>query len=431
MKWSRYNFLYEQKNEYFLYNTRSNSFMKLNAELFAILDKMRLAKDVDFSLFNEDEIEQFIKKKIFVKSYEDDNYVIQKKYLKQLKKFDEKTLGLVIVPTTVCNFACPYCYEQSIAGEIMSEKTINDLISFTKSFNRADKIELCWHGGEPLMAFDVIKKILDKLNDNHIEISKHSLVSNGYLLDKDKCLFFKKYKLNSVQITIDGLSETHNRSRVHKSGLPTYETIVKNIDTVFDVMPECLVKIRMNVHNANKEEAHILYDELTRRWKGQNMWIYFVFANEHEGCKASCIKDQNLLSFAKQLYEHGIYNINFYPKAHNLRGCTADYNNSFVIGPKGELYKCWVDVGRTGRIIGNITDKKLNLPLISEYVSGVDMFNDSKCLECLLFPICDGGCGLHRLEYKISGKEYNNCPISISDLPILLDMAYLQIQSNS
>ncbi len=39
--------------------------------------------------------------------------------------------------------------------------------------------------------------------------------------------------------------------------------------------------------------------------------------------------------------------------------------------------------------------------------------------------------GLHRLEYKISGKEYNNCPISISDLPILLDMAYLQIQSNS
>ena len=202
--------------------------MKLNAELFAILDKMRLAKDVDFSLFNEDEIEQFIKKKIFVKSYEDDNYVIQKKYLKQLKKFDEKTLGLVIVPTTVCNFACPYCYEQSIAGEIMSEKTINDLISFTKSFNRADKIELCWHGGEPLMAFDVIKKILDKLNDNHIEISKHSLVSNGYLLDKDKCLFFKKYKLNSVQITIDGLSETHNRSRAHKSGLPTYNSSLKN-----------------------------------------------------------------------------------------------------------------------------------------------------------------------------------------------------------
>lgn len=52
------------------------------------------------------------------------------------------------------------------------------------------------------------------------------------------------------------------------------------------------------------------------------------------------------------------------------------------------------------------------------------MFNDKKCMECLLFPVCDGGCNLKRLDCKVSGKCYDNCPIELKDMSILLDMFY-------
>ena len=45
-------------------------------------------------------------------------------------------------------------------------------------------------------------------------------------------------------------------------------------------------------------------------------------------------------------------------------------------------------------------------------------------MECLLFPVCDGGCNLKRLDCKVSGKCYDNCPIELKDMSILLDMFY-------
>ena len=36
----------------------------------------------------------------------------------------------------------------------------------------------------------------------------------------------------------------------------------------------------------------------------------------------------------------------------------------------------------------------------------------------------DGGCNLQRLEHKISGKNFDNCPVDTKKLDILLDMLY-------
>ena len=63
---------------------------------------------------------------------------------------------------------------------------------------------------------------------------------------------------------------------------------------------------------------------------------------------------------------------------------------------------------------------------MSEYIMGTDMFSDPKCLDCLLLPICDGGCNLRRLDYKLKKIPYDVCPIDIENLDILFDMFYEQ-----
>lgn len=429
MIWSRYNYLYKSdKHGYFLYNSRTNSFMSLNKSIYLFLNKLKnFGGEVDINDLDESVIEKLLSAKVLVDSFDDDNYLIQKKYLKYNSNFSSNSLGLVIVPTCACNFACPYCYEHNLPNNIMNEKTEDKLIEFIKSFKKANQLHICWHGGEPLIGYESIKRTLMKIEkEDTINLTAHSMVSNGFLFDEEKCTFFKDYNLNSIQITIDGLPETHNKSRQHKSGQPTYDTIIKNIETIFRIMPDCHVIVRMNIHQENKDDCPALYHELKKRWEGNNFSITMKYAIDHGECKVPCIKDRGQIKYAKELYEkYGIKEINFYPK-NQMGGCTADHNNSFVVGPNGELYKCWVDVGKPNREIGNIYKNEINLSLYSEYLVGTDMFSDQKCLSCFLLPVCDGGCALFRLNNKLTKAPYNVCPIDKDEMPYLLDTFYEQ-----
>ena len=428
MKWSKFNYIYKSKKHgYFIYNAVTNSFLRINEELYGIC-RMVESDFTKISLIDLKIQKELVKAKILTTEYDDENYIIQAKYLKRLRSFNQTSLGLVIAPTYTCNFACPYCYEENLPNIHMSEAVEDNIITFIKSFEIAKELLLCWHGGEPLLRFDSIKNILSKIRSTpEINLTQHHLVTNGYLLDEYKCDFFREHNLASVQITIDGLAATHNINRKHKSGVPTFDTIIKNIDYIVDNLPDCKVILRVNVHDGNKDEYPELRKFILDKWGDRNIYYHFRYAKSHGKCQVACLENKNKLQFAIDLYKrHNIKEIEFYPIGSNLGGCTADSNNSFVIGPKGELYKCWVDVGKKDREIGSITESTLNLPLISEYLVGTDKFNDAKCTNCFLFPVCDGGCSIYRQIFKQTGKEYDVCPINPGDLGLILDLYFEQ-----
>jgi hypothetical protein len=47
-----------------------------------------------------------------------------------------------------------------------------------------------------------------------------------------------------------------------------------------------------------------------------------------------------------------------------------------------------------------------------------------------LFPVCDGGCPLFRIENKFTKEPYNVCPINEDEIIILLDTFYEQQMNN-
>ncbi|NVO11465.1 MAG: radical SAM protein [Bacteroidales bacterium] len=425
MKWSRYNFLFKsERYGLFIYNSVTNAFLKLNDELYQICKKIELDAS-NISLLDDEIKDGFIQSKILTTAFEENNYITQATYLKRLRSFDYRTLGLVIAPTYTCNFACPYCYEHNMPDYHMSEQTEDQIISFIKTFHQVEDVQICWHGGEPLLRFNNIKSLITKIRSTkEIKLAKHHIVTNGYLLDEEKCAFFKEVGLDSVQITIDGLEATHNINRKHKSGKPTFDTIIKNIDHLLNSYSECKVNLRVNIHDGNKDEYPELRRQILEKWVDKNIYLYFSYVQNHGQCQVACLENKNKLQFSVDLYKnHGINEVELYPTS-KLGGCTADANQSYIIGPKGELYKCWVDLGKKDKEIGHIADTKLNLSLISEYVVGTDKYSDAKCIDCFLFPVCDGGCGLYRFDYKKYGKDYNVCPINPEDLNLLLELFY-------
>lgn len=428
MKFSRFNYLFNSpKHGFFVYNSTNNSFHKINEGLFSLLKRIQ-ADNSAIKELDEEFLNKLISMKIIVDQNADDDFVKVKKFLHYSKSFSLGSLGVVIVPTMNCNFRCPYCYEANLPKNKMNKDIQDKLIQFIENSKYGSKnVNLCWHGGEPLLAFDVMERILERIyNSDKIKVQTHDLVTNGYLLDPSKVNILKKYNLNSIQITIDGHEETHNESRPLKSGLPTYHKIIENIEYILTSFPECKVKVRINVHKENQKDFPSLFKELKQKWGKFNCNIYMIYVSDNENCKVKCIKLNERVEFLRNLYQHdGIKEVKFYPIAQEL-GCTATYQNSFIIGVKGELYKCWVDVGKPNKIIGTLDEPMANLPLLSSYIIGSDMFNDEKCLKCFLFPICDGGCCLLRYENMLNNKDNDLCPIDINDMQTLLELHYEQ-----
>lgn len=428
MIWSKYNFIYKSNKHLcnFLYNSRTNSFMSISDTLY---DKLLMIKNGNASSsllqsIDADAMQSLLKAKVFVSEFDDENFIIQKKYLQYARNFNRHALGIVIVPTYACNFKCPYCYESNLPTQIMGQDVEDNLIKFIESSSESQKLNLCWHGGEPLLAFDRMKSILEKIQASElIQMTHHAMVTNGYLLDDEKCNFLRTHNMDSIQITIDGLRDTHNQNRIHKSNIPTYDIILRNIERVFKLMPDCHVIVRVNIHHENRDDFSLLYEELTSRWGKQKYSIQMEYVDKlTDNCKINCLQKLDKLSFLQQLSTTNI-KMKLYPSL-TLGGCTATYANSFIVGPEGKIYKCWVDVGKKDRSVGSIFSNKIDISLLSEYVVGTDMYNDEKCLQCKLLPVCSGGCNLKRLNYKQHGTQYDICPMDSEKIDVLLDMYY-------
>ena len=118
------------------------------------------------------------------------------------------------------------------------------------------------------------------------------------------------------------------------------------------------------------------------------------------GRNCELLNRQQRGQFFIDLYHKYNIDVQFYP-CHETGGCGATCLNSYVIGPEGELYKCWVDVGNKERIVGSVLDMKINNEyLLANYLVNANMYDDDACKQCMLLPICNGGCPIRRLNNK-------------------------------
>ena len=255
MELSIYSITFVENGKFYLYNSQTNFFSEISEELYKSL------KNRTWQELPESVIEQLISKKIIVNSASKYDYYNLKRLQFNAQKYNTGCLGLVIVPTTACNFACPYCFEPKKDPKTITAPIIDDLQKFIKSFVGAHNIDLTWYGGEPLLAFNQIKDIYRMLTEDGMpEIKAHSIVTNGYLFTEEVIDFFKGKKLGNIQITIDGSKEHHNTTRCLKAGQkPTFDVIINNIELILQHMPETILAIRVNVKKSNLiEYLHLL-----------------------------------------------------------------------------------------------------------------------------------------------------------------------------
>lgn len=436
MEVSRFSYIFHSlKYGYLLYNSRTNSFAEINKELF---DQLTIIKNDPSKINSISVTERTIleKAKVIVPDNEDDNFILEKKLANYTSNFNRRELGLVICPTIDCNFDCIYCFEVNKKHIYMNSEVEDNIIQFINKHQEAREIQIIWYGGEPLLGFKSMRSLYSKIKaiDDKI-ITSHGMVTNGYLLDKTKFDFFKENPLDFIQISIDGLPETHNKMRRHKNpNIQTYDKIVNNIDAFSEEFPETRISIRIHVENNNQKEFIAIYNLLSERWENRkNIQLYPAFIVENTG-ENSSLRSSNCISLSRDamtnfyidLYKNHGFNINFYTRM-RYGGCSATRINGYIVGPRGELYKCWDDVGIENKMIGNINDDKIsNIDILSKYLVGCSMFDDSECRKCVLFPVCSGGCQMQRIKNSENTANYDICNIRKDNLSTYLELHYEQ-----
>ncbi|MDE5930443.1 MAG: SPASM domain-containing protein [Muribaculaceae bacterium] len=408
MELSIYTYLFKDSGKFYMYNSEVNFFSEISDELYKVL------KNRSWQELPAEVLKELTDRKILVKSTEKYNHYNSQKLLFNARKYDSTRLSLVLVPTTACNFDCPYCFEPKANPKMMDAEVINQVRDFVKSFKEAKSLSLTWYGGEPLLAFEQIKKLYGMLTEEDMpKISSHSIVTNGYLFNQEVIDFFKATELKSIQITLDGTEQRHNTTRCLKGcGEPTFDVILRNIDNILRELNDAYLSIRVNIDRTNYKE----YIELLRYFKNKypdnkHLSVYpgLIRAETEDGksLNCDCFSCEDIFELNQLVRAEG-HDVRLFPKKES-RGCMVHSLNSYIIGPEGELYKCWNDVSDPELTIGNISTVKLNgSSRLLDFMTETTPFNP-ECRNCHVFPVCGGGCAYYRLRNYREGASFAVC----------------------
>lgn len=430
MKWSRYNLLFQSKrNDWLLYNSAANSFLKLSREAAEEVKKFR--DNLDEGLIAKEPMLYYhlLSGGFLVKDTQDNDFYRILKMRRLTANYAGNTLILTVAPTRVCNFACPYCYEKNRTGSIMTEETERAIVEFVSKQKHIKRLALTWYGGEPLLAFERIWSLHQKLEKTGCKLGAF-LVTNGYYLTDDVISKLEAMCIHTIQITLDGNKQTHDSRRHLINGGATYDTILSNIDHLMASDWKGELHIRVNVDSSNRSDFVDVFCMVQKRYGEafeKRVYVYPGFVHTEEAhSDTSCYFDSYAKGeFLVNLYqEYGINALSAYPQT-RIGGCTMTKRNAYVVGPDGELYKCWNDVGEPDFVVGHVGSfSDWNMPLVAEGMVGASYLEDEQCVSCFFFPICDGGCAKMRLLNSRDGGGRDTCSYFKHHLEELLELYY-------
>jgi uncharacterized protein len=398
-RWSRFSYFFRKDDGgAILYNSFSGVLSSLDDMTASLVEQ--LAGDPGSQAVDGYPalLAQLIAMKCLLVDEEDEDLLNHMRMSRHAVNYSSRRLLLSIAPTLACNFRCDYCFEAGRGSDSMSVATAEALMKFVQRLGRFDRISVTWLGGEPLLVPERIISLTEHLKSLGAVYSA-SLVTNGYLLDEGIISLLSGLSIKAVQVTLDGPEAWHDARRHLVNGGGTWRTIVTNLSHLLaNWNGQCA--IRVNVDRNNQSQFREIVRILQKELPGKRYRIYPTMllpggANPDRDCQLDpeCTADFLLNEAAR-----GGADLNFNPERRHV-SCTATARTGFVIGPGGELYKCWEDLGDPSRVLGNVTgDRPWNHRLEACYLEGVDPFDDPACRQCVCLPRCNGGCARIRLK---------------------------------
>lgn len=238
-------FIHLMKNSlgYFIYDVNRNKILKVPANVYLYLSNNEKSPPAQ-----ENEIFSYIemlKDKGYLKTnrVEIPEHPVTEVYDAYLKN---DLCHLTLQVTQMCNLNCKYCaysggyYNRVHANKWMDMEIVRKSIDFFIKHSRDSKrFAISFYGGEPLLAFDLIKEsVIYALERAEGRKVMFNFTTNGTLLTEEKMNFLIEHDF-IILISLDGPKEIHDKNRVFAANNKgSFDSIMKNVNMLKQNYPD-------------------------------------------------------------------------------------------------------------------------------------------------------------------------------------------------
>ena len=329
--------------------------------------------------------------------------------LKQRNAGVVKALCLHVAHT--CNLNCAYCFasQGKYRGEraVMSFEVGKRALDFlVENSGTRHNLEVDFFGGEPLMNFDVVKRLVSYARSIEKAAGKNfrfTLTTNGLLID-DEVIDFANRECVNVVLSLDGRREIHDRYRVDYAGNGSWDRIVPKFQRLVKARGGKNYYMRGTFTHRNPDFLNDVRAMLDLGFTELSMEPVVAAPGDEAALTAEDI--ETVKEQYEQLAELMIQRrregrpFTFYHYMIDLEGGPCVYKRIsgcgsgteyMAVTPWGDLYPCHQFVGEEKFLLGNVFEGVRNTSLRDEFAS-CNLYSRDECRECWARLYCSGGC---------------------------------------
>lgn len=311
-----------------------------------------------------------------------------------------------------CNLTCPYCYVNQGLFDY-DKKPIAQMVGTTadeiverihESFPSFETYAYHFYGGEPLLNFDAILRIVAAA-ECRARIARHKtdyyITTNGTLLSRKIADFLDRHRF-TVYFSVDGDEANHDQLRKYINGKGSFQDVKRNL-----------------AYLSTKAGVHLIGSSVIRKGFSLRKAIGVLEGHGARQCKAERVRLRQGDVLSLQGVEHDAYiqdieglvdhyvrylssgrkplDFRLSSKILQLFGkvrrdffCPAG-DRMFGVAANGELYPCALHVGRPQSKLGDVRsgiDKEKQKTFRTKFSAA----NQHDCQTCWTRHLCGGGC---------------------------------------
>lgn len=351
-------------------------------------------------------------------------------------KLKEKSSGVIkalcLHVAHTCNLNCSYCFasqgkyhgNRAVMSFEVGKRALDFLV---ENSGTRRNLEVDFFGGEPLMNFDVVKRLVAYARSIAKEKNKNfrfTLTTNGMLIDDDVIEFSNK-EMSNVVLSLDGRKEVNDRFRVDKDGKGSYDRIVPLFQKFVEKRGGKNYYMRGTFTHYNPDFLEDIKQMLDLGFTELSM--------EPVVCKetdASALTEADREIVKKQYEDLATLMIErrnagkpftFYHYMIDLKGGPCIYKRVsgcgsgteyMAVTPWGDLYPCHQFVGEEKFKLGNVFDGVTNKACQNEFAS-CNVYSREECVNCWAKLYCAGGCAANAYHAtgSVNGVYKNGCDL--------------------
>mgnify|MGYP001267719254 FL=1 len=408
------------KDLYFATDTSTGLVHAVDKIVFDLLMNEKFKDENKYSELYNEYGESTVREALSEIQYLIDNKMLYTEDIKYVNTIKPVIKAMCLNMTHDCNLRCEYCFASQ--GTYNGEKAFLSFETGKKAFDYLVKnsgnrknLEVDFFGGEPLMNFDVIKKLVDYGRSLEKEYNKHfrfTVTTNGVLLDEEKMDYINE-NMDNVVLSIDGRKETNDRMRktINKKG--SYDLIVDNYKRFISKRGSKDYFARGTYTSNNldfsedvKHMRELGFDKISVEPVVAKDEKKYALKKEHVDILKK--EYEKLAEYYIESYKSKDRRFQFFHFNIELEGGPCIYKRSIGCGagteyvavtPSGDLYPCHQFVGNEEFIIGNVEEGITNRALADKF-KNVSVNDKPACRDCWAKYFCSGGCHANAYNFN-------------------------------